>query len=37
MRMGYFDNFDNGILNKYEKKNLKNRKKKCRYVLLLID
>jgi hypothetical protein len=25
--MGYFDNFDNGSLNKYEK-NLKNRKKK---------
>jgi hypothetical protein len=28
LTMGYFDNLDNGSLNKY-KKNLKNRKKKC--------
>jgi hypothetical protein len=32
----YFDNFNNEFSNKYEK-NLKNRKKLYRYVLLLID
>jgi hypothetical protein len=34
--MGYFDNLDNGSLNKY-KKNLKNEKKKYRCVLPLLD
>jgi hypothetical protein len=33
--MGYLDNFDNEFLNKYDK-NLNNRKKSYRYVLLLI-
>jgi hypothetical protein len=34
--MGYFDNLDNGPLNKY-KKNLKNEKKVYICVLLLLD
>jgi hypothetical protein len=36
LTIGYFDNFDNGSLNKYIKK-FKNEKKNYRCILLLMD
>jgi hypothetical protein len=36
LTMDYFDNLDNWLLNKY-KKNLKNKKKLYRFILLRLD